>query len=84
MDTIKCKPGTKIYYDTFSGLVKGIYVGKHDDNIVIKITAKQNKCYECNKIITLRSCNYAFPRQCYHRAGIFRYAIYPNYVFVQG
>ena len=81
-EIMECKPGTKVLWDSFTGMVKAIYLEKIDDrNIEIKITAKTNIAYYCNETIVVSSMH-VIPRQCYHRTGIFRYAIYPNYVFV--
>lgn len=77
------KSGHKVYYDSFGGMIKAVYLSSNDNgSVVIKITSRNNRLYKSGEIV---SCDkiHVIPRDCYHKTGIFTYRVYPdNYHFV--
>jgi hypothetical protein len=79
---LKIKPGTKVFWDTYSGLIKAVYYCKAaNKDITIKITAKNNKAYKCGEILTVLSLH-VIPRECCHKTGLFTFGAYPDYEFI--
>lgn len=85
--------GTKVYCDTFAGLLSEILVyikngttypvcNKHsfdhssECKLIIKLTCKGNKTYPYGSIMEGNSIH-CFPRECYHKTGIFSYYVTP-------
>ncbi len=86
-EKIKIYPGEKVYFDAFlCGWVKAIYIEKVIDldnhtRIKIRVTSRKNKYYKCGEYVEGYPDD-VIPRQCYHRTGLFRYCVYPDYEFI--
>jgi hypothetical protein len=90
-DKLQIRSGEKVYFDSFGGMIKGIYLGMENNlslynhrmypKCKIKITSTNNKTYKYGEIIFIFS-HHIFPRRCYHKTGIFTYSVYPDYVFI--
>ena len=95
-----CTIGEKVYWDTFAGMLKGIvtdikpyhpkwqfrlFKGNVPDywELTIKITSKNNPCYRLGEIQIVNSTD-CIPRRFYHKTGIFRYVVYPDYIWQKG
>jgi hypothetical protein len=78
---LQIKSGEKIYFDSFNGMIKGVYLSITGDVISIRITSIKNKVWRKGEIIT-SSKLHIFPRKCYHKIGIFTYSVYPDYEFI--
>lgn len=82
MDNIyHAKLQDKVYYDSFAGMIKAVYVGfsVSSMDIVIKITATKNPTYKYGELLTIHPIH-VIPRKCYHSTGQFTYIISP-YIF---
>lgn len=80
-DKLQIKPNSKILWDSFSGLIKGIYLYKSQDKITIQITSYKNRTYKYREIITVNPLH-VIPRECYHKTGLFTFSVYPDYEFI--
>jgi hypothetical protein len=66
--------GTKVYIDTFAGLLKGIVTdfpeslpGEHTRHIEVKITSRNNPVYKQGEILE-SSQNWVFPREVFRKS----------------
>lgn len=66
--------GTKVYYDTFAGILKGIVTGIDGDKITFKITTTNNNCYKRGEIISASQA-WVFPRNAFHKFGLFGFRL---------
>lgn len=72
----------KVLWDSYAGLIKAKYIGLHDsDSAIIQITSNKNPVYKHNEIICTHLLH-VIPCECYHKTGIFRYTVYPEYKFI--
>lgn len=87
---LEVRSGEKVYFDSFSGIVKGVYLSINRDKglygrITIRVTSKRNKTYKTGEIIEV-SPNHVFIRQyckIVYRSGIAKLRIIPaQYMYV--
>ena len=70
--------GTKVYYDTFSGLIPGILTAIHETEVSVKLTANRGAYRKGETILASR--HMTVPRNhVFRRCGQFR--IRTNYAY---
>lgn len=79
----KCTIGEKCYFNSFAGFIKCKVIDITDDNLIIEITAKNNRVYPKGSIVKMGKNN-VIPRKFCHNIQPFRFTVYPDYVWMKG
>ena len=85
-DNTKVYPvGTKVYLDTFSGVLKGIYLGRDKWNrLMVRVTTKTSNVYQVGEVLE-SSHLFVFPRDIWRwKSGSYHTKYYlttSDYVF---
>lgn len=76
------RSGEKVYFDSFSGIVKGIYLERlSDGKLQFKVTSTNNKVYKTGEVLITINTR-LFARQfckIVHKSGITHLRIIPSY-----
>lgn len=78
-ESVICKAGTPVLWDTFSGMIKAVVISVDKNSAQIKVTERGNPNYRAGYVVTA-SRLHCFPRECYHKTGIFTYRV-DNFVW---
>lgn len=81
----ECCKGELVFIDTFSGMLKGQYMGLDPENrLIVRVTSQSNLAYKCGEVLSIGLRDSVIPRYCLHWTNSYhsRFLVFPDYEYI--